>query len=154
MEKSSSLFSSSCKLAGPIQLLVCAKCRFWGGLRGFVFPPKKMEGTQWWAREQAERLGTGYAWNSICNYVWCFSSKAVACRCGEDPGVPQTAALEVCFGCLWLVRGSRVVVASLHHVGCPCGLTGPQLTPAAWCGPCPQQHGVTEGCVLLSLLSD
>lgn len=35
VKKSSSLFSISCKLADPIQLLAYAKCRSLGGLRGF-----------------------------------------------------------------------------------------------------------------------
>lgn len=51
MEKSSSLFSSSCKLAGPIQLLVYAKWKILRWIKRILgensLRKEKMEGIQW-----------------------------------------------------------------------------------------------------------
>lgn len=95
-----------------------------------------MEGIQGWVREQSEHLGKGYAWNLICKYVWHFSSKAVAYRFGENPAVPRIAALEVCFGYLWLIRGAQVSWPLFTMWVTRVGSWDLQLRPAALCGQC------------------
>lgn len=58
--------------------------------------------------------------------MWHFSSKAAAYRFGENPDIPKTAALEVCFGYLWLIREAELWWP-LYHVGCLCRLIGPSV---------------------------
>lgn len=113
-----------------------------------------MEGIQWWAREQAEHLGKGYAWNLICKYIWRFSSKAVAYRFGDHPGVAKISALGVCFGYLRRWEEAQLswplFTLWVARVGSP----GPSSLQQRCVGSAPQQPCVTDGCVLLSLLSD
>lgn len=59
-----------------------------------------------------------------------------AYRFWENPDVPKTAALEVCIGYLWLVRGAQVLWPLFTTWVAPVGSQHLPLAPAALCGQC------------------